>query len=83
MYSEAYAYVAFQYVQVIANNLVTWAFSAKYWIVAFKVQLFQAEINLSSKAKLFAWILFGGGALFTLLSTIAFIPQILATTNSK
>ena len=62
---------------------MTWAFSAKYWIVAYKVQLFQAETNIDSKAKLFAWILLGGGALFTLLTAIAFIPQILATIKSK
>jgi hypothetical protein len=43
MYREAYSYVTFQYLQVVANNLVTWAFSVKYWIVAYKVQLFQAE----------------------------------------
>jgi len=62
---------------------VTWAFSAKYWIVAYKVQLFQAETNIDSKAKLFAWILFGGCAVFTLLTIIAFIPQILATIKAK
>ena len=40
MYRETFSYVAFEYLQVVANNLVTWAFSAKYWIVAYKVQLF-------------------------------------------
>ena len=49
MYREAYSYVAFQYLQVVANNLVTWAFSAKYWIVAYKVQLFQAEVKIAEK----------------------------------
>ena len=74
--------MVFQYLQSVANNLVTWSFSAKYWIVAYKVQLMQAEIKLDTKARLFALLLFGGCATFTLLSTLAFIPYVIAIENA-
>jgi hypothetical protein len=57
---------------------VLWSFGAKYWIVAYKIQLMQAEIKIDTKARLFFWLLFGGCAAVTLLNTIACIPYLIA-----
>ena len=43
-----YAVYSLEYVSLIANNLVLWLFAMKYWVVARKVEMFQAEIRIES-----------------------------------
>ena len=37
-----------EYVALIPNNLVLWLFAMKYWVVAKKVEMFQADIRLET-----------------------------------
>jgi len=46
----------------------------KYWIVAKKLELFRAEKKFESRAKVFSFILFGGGLLIVIASLLAMIP---------
>ena len=59
----------------MAYNLVLWLFAMKYWVVAKKVEIFQAEIRLETQPQTFNLVLKGGVVFFTLLTTISVIPE--------
>ena len=59
----------------MAYNLVLWLFAMKYWVVAKKVEIFQAEIRLETQPQTFDLVLKGGVVVITLLTTISVIPE--------
>ena len=63
------------------NYCVTWAFAAKYWIVARKVQLLQSELSIENHQNKFAYVLFGGSAVITLFEICAMIPSYIIILN--
>jgi hypothetical protein len=70
-----FAVYSLEYVALIANNLVLWLFAMKYWVVAKKVEMFQAEINFESKTLTFNRMLFGGAVFFTIEMTGSAVPE--------
>jgi hypothetical protein len=66
----------------VAYNLVLWLFAMKYWVVAKKVEMFQAEIRFETQAQLFNLILVGGAIFFTLLTTISVVPEYLVLNDT-
>jgi hypothetical protein len=44
-----YAFFITLLVRDLTKNVVTWVFASKYWIVAYKVELFQNGIQTESK----------------------------------
>ena len=64
-----------EYVALVAYNLVLWLFAMKYWVVAKKVEFFQAEIRFETQAQTFNLVLKSGIVFFTLLTTISVIPE--------
>ncbi len=46
------------FVQGTTKNAVTWLFAVKYWIIAYKVQLFQAGVN--TRKRVFDVLIWGG-----------------------
>ena len=71
-----------EYVALVAYNLVLWLFAMKYWVVAKKVEMFQAEIRFETQAQLFNLILVGGAIFFTLLTTISVVPEYLVLNDA-
>ena len=64
-----------EYVALVAYNLVLWLFAMKYWVVAKKVDMFQAEVRMDSQTQTFNLVLKGGAVILTLLTTISALPQ--------
>jgi len=67
-----------QTISILGAQLALYAFAIKYWIVGQKLQLAQAEINMESKNKMFTLVLFGGGALYALLTILPIILETIA-----
>jgi len=76
-----YGLLISQTISILGSQLVLYAFAIKYWIVGQKLQLAQAEINMESKNKMFTLVLFGGGALYALLTIIPLILETIAVSN--
>ena len=72
-----YAFFATLLVRDLTKNLVTWIFATKYWIVAYKVELFQNGINADSKQHMFAAIKYGG---LTTCVILMILQMVLAAT---
>ena len=72
-----FAIYSLEYVGLVAYNLVLWLFAMKYWVVAKKVEIFQAEIRIETQPQTFNRVLIGGAVFFTLLTTISVIPEYL------
>ncbi len=69
--------MALNLIGAVLTLVVYWAFAAKYWIVAKKLELFRAEIKFESKYKLFSYLLFGGAILIVIMYLLASIPEFL------
>ena len=81
--SLVHAVYVSEYVCVVLTNLVVWWFAVKYWVVSKKVQMFQDEINFETQQRTYSLILFGGSAFFTLITTLATIPEFAVTKKQK
>jgi hypothetical protein len=69
-------------VALVAYNLVLWLFAMKYWVVAKKVEIFQAEIRIETQPQTFNRVLIGGAVFFPFMTTISVIPEYLVLANA-